>query len=25
MGSPNVGTHWMHHVHILSTGLKMVH
>jgi len=25
MGSHNVRTHWMHHVRILSTGLKMAH
>jgi len=25
MGSHNVRTHWMHHVRILSIGLKMAH
>jgi len=25
MGSHNVRTHWMHHVRILRTGMKMVH
>jgi len=25
MGSHKVRTHWMHHVRILRTGLKMAH